>query len=97
MSMKNRKELSAQYLLRINNIFKKNNWDIECTDDKNMSMFNRFCQRVLDIGENNKRDLFLELSDKYIYHNHINMILAAQQTRAAFGESITNSKMNSMI
>lgn len=25
------------------------------------------------------------------------IILAAQQTRAAFGESITNSKMNSMI
>jgi len=27
----------------------------------------------------------------------VGIILAAQQTRAAFGKSITNSKMNSMI
>lgn len=76
MSMKNRKELSAQYLLRIYNIFKKNNWDIECTDDKNMSMFNRFCQRVLDIGENNKRDLFLELSERYLWLTQDNYLQA---------------------
>ncbi len=76
MSKKNRKKLSAQYLLRINNIFKKNNWDIECTDDKNMSQFNRFCQRVLDIGENNKRDLFLELSERYLWLTQDNYLQA---------------------
>ncbi|MBQ4522198.1 MAG: hypothetical protein IJA10_04515 [Lachnospiraceae bacterium] len=67
MNKKNRKTLSTQYLLRINNIFEKNKWIIECSEDKNMSQFNRFCQRVLDIGENKKRDLFLELSERYLW------------------------------
>ena len=55
MSKKNRKTLSTQYLLRINDIFERNKWTIECSEDKSMSQFNRFCQRVLDIGENEKR------------------------------------------
>lgn len=67
MNRKNRKTLSSQYLLRINDIFEKNKWIIECSEDKNMSQFNRFCQRVLDIGENKKRDLFLELSERYLW------------------------------
>lgn len=67
MSKKNRKTLSTQYLLRINDIFERNKWTIECSEDKSMSQFNRFCQRVLDIGENEKRDLFLELSERYLW------------------------------
>lgn len=67
MSKKRRKKLSAQYLLKISNIFEKNDWEIEYSEDKNMSQFNRFCQRVLDIGENDKRDLFLELSERYLW------------------------------
>lgn len=67
MNKKNRKTLSTQYLLRINDLFEKKKWIIECSEDKNMSQFNRFCQRVLDIGENKKRDLFLELSERYLW------------------------------
>lgn len=41
-----------------------------------MSQFNRFCQRVLDIGENNKRDLFLELSERYLWLTQDNYLQA---------------------
>jgi hypothetical protein len=41
MSKKNRKTLSTQYLLRINDIFERNKWTIECSEDKSMSQFNR--------------------------------------------------------
>lgn len=67
MSKKNRKTLSTQYLLRIKDIFERNKWTIERSEDKSMSQFNRFCQRILDIGENEKRDLFLELSERYLW------------------------------
>lgn len=78
MKKKRRKKLSAQYLLKINRIFEKNKWNIEYSEDKNMSQFNRFCQRVLDIGENNKRDLFLELSERYLWltqDNYLEMLI----------------------
>lgn len=65
MKKKSKNTLSAGYILRITNIFKKNNWNIEETRDKNESLFNRYCQRILDIGENEKRNLFLELSERY--------------------------------
>ena len=78
MKKKRRKKISAQYLLKINRIFEKNKWNIEYSEDKNMSQFNRFCQRVLDIGENNKRDLFLELSERYLWltqDNYLEMLI----------------------
>lgn len=67
MKKKSKNTLSADYILKINNIFKKNNWNIEETENKNESLFNRYCQRVLDIGENEKRNLFLELSERYLW------------------------------
>lgn len=41
MKKKHKNTLSAEYILKINNIFKKNNWNIEETENKNESLFNR--------------------------------------------------------
>jgi len=67
MKNKAKKTLSAQCLMRIQNIFENNNWAIECSEGSDTSHFNRFCKRVLDIGENRKRDLFLELAERYLW------------------------------
>lgn len=64
---KKKRELSAQYLIRISQIFKKNSWLIERKEDAKDSLFNRFCERILEINENKKRDLVLELTERYLW------------------------------
>lgn len=64
---KKNRVLSTQYLLRIQNIFKENNWEIEDTEDSKDSLFNRYCERILEISENKKRDLILELTERYLW------------------------------
>lgn len=64
---KKKRELSTQYLIRISQIFEKNNWLIESKEDAKDSLFNRFCERILEINENKKRDLVLELTERYLW------------------------------
>lgn len=64
---KRTRKLSSQYLIKISQIFEKNNWLIEGTEDSKDSLFNRCCERIYDIGENKKRDLILELIERYIW------------------------------
>lgn len=64
---KKQKTLSAQYLIKINKVFEKNKWLIEDTEDATNSLFNRYCERILDIGENKKKDLMLELTERYLW------------------------------
>lgn len=64
---KKQKTLSAQYLIKINKVFEKNQWLIEDTEDATNSLFNRYCERILDIGENKKKDLMLELTERYLW------------------------------
>lgn len=64
---KKRQELSAQYLIKISQIFMKQNWVIESTEDAEGSLFNRYCERILELGENKKRDLMLELTERYLW------------------------------
>ena len=64
---KKKQELSTQYLIRISQIFEKNNWLIESREDAQESLFNRYCERILQINENKKRDLLLELTERYLW------------------------------
>ncbi len=64
---KKKRELSTQYLIRISQIFERNNWLIESKEDAKDSLFNRFCERILEINENKKRDLVLELTERYLW------------------------------
>jgi len=64
---KSKSQLSAQYLLKITQVFENNNWEIESSQEKNQSLFNRYCQRILEVGENKKRDLLLELTERYLW------------------------------
>lgn len=64
---KKKRELSPQYLIRIHQIFEKNKWSIESKEDARESLFNRYCERILDINENKERDLVLELTERYLW------------------------------
>ena len=64
---KNTKELSAQYIIKVSQLFKKKNWEIEDSDEVDNSLFNRYCQRLLEIGEDAKRELMLELTERYLW------------------------------
>lgn len=64
---KKKQELSTQYLIRISQIFEKNNWLIESKENTEDSLFNRYCERILEINENKKRDLVLELTERYLW------------------------------
>lgn len=61
------KALSSQYLIRIMQVFKKNQWSIETSEDISNSLFNRYCKRILDLKENKKRDLMIELTERYLW------------------------------
>ena len=64
---KKKRELSTQYLIRISQIFEKNKRLIESTEDAEDSLFNRYCERILEINENKKRNLVLELTERYLW------------------------------
>lgn len=59
-------KLSTQYFLKITEVFKKNTWTIVSGEEEN-SLFNRYCERMLAIGENKKKDLMLELTERYLW------------------------------
>lgn len=68
MKIRKRKNtLSSQYLIRITKIFENNKWSIENEEITHVSLFNRYCERILDLGENKKRDLMLELTERYLW------------------------------
>lgn len=64
---KNTKHLSAQYVIKVSQLFEKKEWEIEKSDEVENSLFNRYCQRLLEIGENAKRELMLELTERYLW------------------------------
>ena len=64
---KKQRSLSAQNLIKIAVIFEKQKWKIEEKTEGVQSLYNRFCERVLDLGDNKSRELFLELSERYIW------------------------------
>lgn len=62
-----KKKLSAQYLLKITKIFEDNGWPIEDSEDAHNSHFNRYCERICEVGENKKKDLILDLTTRYLW------------------------------
>lgn len=72
-----KEKLSSQYLIKTLQVFEKNKWEIESTEEAEDSLFNRYCERLLAIGENKKRDLMIELTEHYLwlqeddYTNHL--------------------------
>ena len=64
---KNARQLSAQYLIKVSQLFEKKNWEIENSEEVGDSLFNRYCQRLLEVGENTKRELMLELTERYLW------------------------------
>ena len=64
---KNKGQLSAQYVIKVSELFAKKNWEIDNSEEVGNSLFNRYCQRLLEVGENAKRELMLELTERYLW------------------------------
>lgn len=75
--IKQKPKLSSQYVIRTMQVFENNKWEIESTEEDQESLFNRFCERLLAVGENKRRDLMIELTERYLwlqendYSNHL--------------------------
>lgn len=59
--------LSAQYIIKVSQLFESKNWKNDESKEVEESLFNRYCQRLLEIGENKKRELMLELTERYLW------------------------------
>lgn len=64
---KNNKSLSTRYILKVMQLFNQKNWKIEDSEEENTSLFNRYCERMLEVGENKKRELMLALTERYLW------------------------------
>ena len=64
---KQKPKLSSQYIIKILQVFENNEWEIESTEEDQDSLFNRFCERLLAVGENKRRDLMIELTERYLW------------------------------
>lgn len=64
---KGTKQLSGQFIIKVSRLFKEKKWEIEDSGEAGESLFNRYCHRMLDIGENKKRELMLELTERYLW------------------------------
>lgn len=64
---KRTEQLSAKFMAKIVELFKEKDWEILGSYETRESLFNRYCHRMIDIRENKKRDLMLELTKRYLW------------------------------
>lgn len=64
---KKKNKLSAQYFLSIRKVFEDKQWEINDSQEEQESHFNRYCERISLIKENEKKDLILDLTDRYLW------------------------------
>lgn len=57
--------LSSNYLGRIIQVFNDKHWNIADEDDA--SLFSRYCERIGYLKENDKKDLILGLTERYLW------------------------------
>lgn len=55
--------LNESYFNELTKIFKEKNWDINDIEVENI--FNNFCQRLIDLKSDEKRELILDLTKRY--------------------------------
>lgn len=67
MRTNKKNKLSAQYFLRIRKVFEDKHWEINDSQEEQESHFNRYCERISLIKENEKKDLILDLTDRYLW------------------------------
>ena len=65
MSKLYKQSLENKYFFRLRDIFKLKDWDID--DNLVKKVFERFCHRLSDLNSNEKRDLVLDLTEKYTW------------------------------
>ena len=57
-----RKGLSPQQLISISSVFNDNGWKIKKELNPEDSLFNRFCERMLEVKDEEGQALFLDLA-----------------------------------
>lgn len=62
-----RKGLSPQQLISISSVFNDNGWKIKKELNPENSLFNRFCERMLEVKDEEGQALFLDLAKRYLW------------------------------
>lgn len=62
-----RKGLSPQQLISISSVFNDNGWKIKKELNPEDSLFNRFCERMLEVKDEEGQALFLDLAKRYLW------------------------------
>lgn len=65
MSKLYKQSLENKYFFRLMDIFKLKHWDID--DNLVNKVFEKFCHRLSDLNSDEKRDLILDLTEKYTW------------------------------
>lgn len=63
--MLGRKVLSDKYVTKLYNIFEKKNWKI--WEEGDSSVFDRFCERLVELESDEERDLIIELTNEFLW------------------------------
>lgn len=64
--MLKKETLDEKFLVRLIKIFTAKQWDIDRKDNGEMSVFDRFCMRLVELESDDDRNFMLDLTEKYL-------------------------------
>lgn len=85
--------LSSNYLGKIINLFNAQHWDI--SEEGDASLFSRYCERIEYLKENDKKDLMLELTERYLWvqdNTYIGHLIGALEKFVLHERNIINGR-----
>lgn len=84
-----RNTLDDKILLRLGKIFEDKHWKMENDEYGEISVFDRFCERLAELDNNEDRELMLDLTEKYMV---VGMDQYEKCLIEAFGKFISDRK-----
>lgn len=96
-----RKGLSPQQLISISSVFNDNGWKIKKELNPEDSLFNRFCERMLEVKDEEGQALFLDLAKRYLWLSSdfyfMNLIKALEHLVSEYEKLTSDTKVYVMM
>lgn len=96
-----RKGLSPQQLISISSVFNDNGWKIKKELNPEDSLFNRFCERMLEVKDEEGQALFLDLAKRYLWLSSdfyfINLLKALEHLVSEYEKLTSDTKVYVMM